>query len=182
MAIGLQQDTPSQLITMDKNYLDRVTLRRKILAEEGNTVHGCLPTGNEAVQELHDYLLGEYLPTRYPTMFQLSSDKETFLNLVTGRDHPTKTSGNTSAALKVIAETVEDEMFLLRQTPEGHFVDAFLCCFPSGFDPSEKLGKLLKEVHGPVPSYEKIGPSMERFFSRLEVGKSVKRMNVSSKL
>lgn len=83
-------------------------------------------------------------------------------------------------ALRTLAETVEEDMFLLHETEEGHFSDAFVCCFPSGFDPSQKLGKLLRDIHGPVPSYEKIGSSMEKFFSRLEVGKNVKRMNVST--
>jgi hypothetical protein len=54
-----------------------------------------------------------------------------------------------------------------------------VCCFPSGFDPSLKAGKLLKEIHTPVPSYDKIGPSMERFFRKIEAGNNVKRTNVS---
>ncbi len=69
-------------------------------------------------------------------------------------------------------------MFLLRETPRGHESTAFVCCFPSGFDPSEKLGRLLSEIHGPVPGYDRIAASMERFFGKLEVGRSVKRMNV----
>ncbi|KAG8413621.1 hypothetical protein J3458_012694 [Metarhizium acridum] len=68
--------------------------------------------------------------------------------------------------------------FLLHETPSGHLCVAFMCCFPSGFDPSEKFGNLLKDIHAPVPSYSKIGASMERFFSKLQVGKSVKRLNV----
>ncbi|KAG8413625.1 hypothetical protein J3458_012694 [Metarhizium acridum] len=69
--------------------------------------------------------------------------------------------------------------FLLHETPSGHLCVAFMCCFPSGFDPSEKFGNLLKDIHAPVPSYSKIGASMERFFSKLQVGKSVKRLNWS---
>lgn len=80
----------------------------------------------------------------------------------------------------MLGETVEEDMFLLMGEPEGHRAVAFLCCFPSGFDPSTKVGKLLREIHTPVPSYDKIGPSMERFFSKIEVGKNVKRTNVSS--
>ncbi|KAK3384892.1 hypothetical protein B0H63DRAFT_395002, partial [Podospora didyma] len=56
---------------------------------------------------------------------------------------------------------------------------AFLCCRPAGFDPSEKLGKLLAAIHGPVPAYDKIGFSMERFFARTEVGRGAKRVNWS---
>lgn len=84
-----------------------------------------------------------------------------------------------AAALRILAETVEEDMFLLVGEPEGHRALAFQCCFPSGFNPSEKVGKLLKEIHAPVPSYDKIGPSMERFFGKIEVGKNVKRTNVS---
>lgn len=85
--------------------------------------------------------------------------------------------------LRILGETVEDDMFLLLQddaTQGGeHRAVAFMCCHPAGFDPSSKLDKRLAEIHGPVPAYEKIGASMERYFGRLEVGKEVKRMNVS---
>ena len=85
--------------------------------------------------------------------------------------------------LRVLGETVEDDLFLLVQDPEEqggeHRSVAVVCCHPSGFDPSTKLGKRLVEIHGPVPSYERIGRSMERFFERLEVGRGVKRVNVS---
>ena len=74
-------------------------------------------------------------------------------------------------------------MFLLLQDGETeggeHRAVAFVCCHPAGFDPSSKLGKRLAEIHGPVPAYEKIGASMERYFGRLEVGRGVKRVNVS---
>lgn len=168
---------------MDKNYADRVSLRRTLLRDNSATVHGHLPPGDPAVRELYTFLLSKYLPKRYPSMFRLSPSGEIFHNLVTGAEFPTTPPDDVSAALKALGETVEDDIFLLRETEDGpHVVDAFVCCFPAGFDPSEKLGLLLKDVHGPVPAYDKIGPSMERFFSRLEVGKGVKRMNVSYSL
>ena len=187
MLSGLRSDTPSDLIIIDKNYKDRVEMRRAIIEEQGRVVYGCIPSGEAAVREIYEYLVGAYLPTRYPTIFHLSPDKSTLLNAVTGLEIPRTPpksaqcpSGDLDAALRILGETVEDDMFLLHETPDGHFTSAFVCCFPAGFDPSKKLGILLREVHGPVPSYEKIGSSMERFFSKLEVGKSVKRMNVCS--
>lgn len=80
----------------------------------------------------------------------------------------------------VLGETVEDDIFLLvkDRARDEHVAVAFVCCHPSGFDPAEKLGKGLAAIHGPVPSYERIGESMERFFSRLEAGKRMKRVNV----
>jgi hypothetical protein len=84
--------------------------------------------------------------------------------------------------LRILGETIEEDIFLLEETETTHKCLAFTCCFPTGFDPSSKLGLGLQGIHGPVPAYEKIGPSMERFFRKLEVGKSVKRMNVSSSI
>lgn len=178
---ALQNSTPSQLITMDKQYLDRILLRRSLISRHPETVHRCLPEGRAAVGELYTYLLVDYLPVRYPTMFKLSGAKS-FHNLVTGSTYPTVPMEDSLAALRAIGETVEEDMFLLQETPDGHLAVAFICCFPSGFDPSQKFGNLLKDIHTPVPSYEKIGRSMERIFSRLEVGKTVKRQNVSAPL
>ncbi|RFU80526.1 hypothetical protein TARUN_1645 [Trichoderma arundinaceum] len=179
ITMALQADTPSELITIDTQYLDRVSLRRQLISQHGDMVHACLPAGVEAVRELHQFLLRDYLPTRFPTMFRLRDRGRRFENLVTGRSFSTAVPEDPEAALRVLGETVEEDMFLLLGEPEGHRAVAFMCCFPSGFDPSTKVGKLLKEIHTPVPSYDKIGPSMERFFSKIEVGKSVKRTNWS---
>ena len=96
--------------------------------------------------------------------------------------------------LEILGGMVEDDLFLLLPDGDGnrdgngdgdgdgsggaHRLVAFVCCHPSGFDPSEKLGKRLVDIHGPVPGYEKIGGSMERYFKKLEVGTCVKRVNV----
>lgn len=155
-----------------------MTLRRNLIDEKGPAVHGSLPRGEESVAELYSYLLQDYLPARYPTMFKLSPDGVSFENTVTGQTFPVQPPTDANVALRTLGETVEEDLFLLHGTPDGHLCVAFMCCFPSGFDPSVKFGNLLKDIHGPVPSYSKIGASMERFFTKLQVGKSVKRLNV----
>lgn len=164
---------------MDRNYHDRVLERRQLTTQHPTTVVGAIPRGEAAVDELYSYLMVDYLPRRFPTMFALEQDGNIFRNTITGATFPTQTPQDPKEALKILAETVDDDIFLLHQTPEGHLSVAYVCCYPSGFDPSEKLDKLLVEIHEPVPSYHKIGPSMERFFSRVEVDKNVKRVNVS---
>lgn len=129
--------------------------------------------------EIYDYFLTEYLPIRYPTMFQLSQDKTIFNNLVTNRSFPTKPQDVRSALLN-LGEIVEEELFLLMPDSDSYRLVAYVCCFPSSFDPAEKLGLLLRDIHKPVPGYEKIGPSMERFFAKLQVGSPIKRQNVST--
>ncbi|KAH7129820.1 hypothetical protein B0J13DRAFT_132627 [Dactylonectria estremocensis] len=179
ITMAIQAETMSNLITIDRDYLNRVTTRRNIVAEHKNTVHGYVEGGQEAVRELYSFLLVDYLPTRFPSMFAIS-DKKTFRNLVTGKSFPATAPldpEDPEVCLRTLAETVEEDIFLLKETGETHVCPAFLCCFPTGFDPSSKLGQTLKGIHDPVPAYDKIGPSMERFFRKLEVGKSVRRMN-----
>ncbi len=189
---AIQTTTPSDLITIDNTYLSTITARRATIQSHTSTVLGAIPAGYAPLTELYTYLLGVYLPTRYPSMFALlrspgpdnSNAEILFHNKVTNLQFPLHpTPSDPSVMLRVLGETVEDDLFLLLQDPEEnggeHRSVAVVCCHPSGFDPSTKLGKRLVEIHGPVPSYEKIGRSMERFFERLEVGRGVKRVNVS---
>lgn len=164
---------------MDRNYKDRVLERRQLIAQHPSIVIGAIPRGKEAVQELYSYLLSKYLPQRFPKMFSVVEDGKSFRNSATNVSFPITPPDDPIESLRILAETVEDDMFLLHETDKGHRSVAYVCCYCSGFDPSQKLDKLLDEIHEPVPSYQKIGPSMERFFSRVEVGKNVKRVNVS---
>ncbi|KAI1864967.1 uncharacterized protein JN550_008513 [Neoarthrinium moseri] len=175
--MAIQNDTPSELVTIDQDYLTRVQLRRAILEEKGSGVHGFTPDGVGAVGELYAYLFENYLPVRFPTVFRLSKDRATLTNLVTKKSFAVSPPMDSAEALRVIGETIEEDVFLLQETPDGHVCVAFVCCFPSGFDPSDKLGKNLNDIHKPVPSYGIIQNSMQRYLSRLVTGKSVKRVN-----
>ncbi|KAK4201705.1 hypothetical protein QBC40DRAFT_263968 [Triangularia verruculosa] len=180
ITMAIQTSSPSELIIVDKNYLNRVTARKSTLASHPEIVKGYIPSGIAPIKELYTYLMGTYLPTRYPTMFSLSPDSTTLHNKITSLTSPTSPLNLTpDDLLSTLASTIEDDIFLLLPDPTTslHRCVAFLCCHPSGFDPSTKLNKILAEIHGPVPSYDKIGPGMEKFFSKLEPGKPVKRMN-----
>ncbi|KAK0669215.1 hypothetical protein QBC41DRAFT_364982 [Cercophora samala] len=180
ITMAIQTSSPSELIIMDQNYLDRITARKSIVASHPEVVKGYIPSGIAPIRELYAYLMATYLPTRYPTMFSLSSDGTTLHNKVTSSTSPVSPlSLSPDELLSTLATTVEDDIFLLLPDPTTgfHRCVAFLCCHPSGFDPSTKLDKTLADIHGPVPSYDKIGASMEKFFSKLEAGRPVKRMN-----
>jgi hypothetical protein len=67
-------------------------------------------------------------------------------------------------------------------SPEtGSFsLQAYIWCYPAGFVPSRLLGLPLAAIHAPVPGYaSKLEKSMDRYFSRLKVGRVVTRTNVS---
>lgn len=195
ITMALQSSSPENLIVLDNNYKERIEIRRKVMSGNSDTVMGTTgtPSAKAAVDELYTYLM-DYLPVRYSSIFTRTAPTATSLhNTATAKTIPCSPPENPLDALRTLGETVEDDLFLLQEediktlSDDGgpaypdtsHRLVAFLCCFPSGFDPSAKLGLLLKDIHKPVPSYDKIGPSMERFFKRLAVGQSVRRLNVS---
>ena len=129
MCVAIQSDTPSDLITIDRDYLDRVTLRRSLIQRHASTVHGYLPAGEAAVAEVYAYLFASYLPTRYPTVFTTSppsltsssSSPPLLHNAATGLSLPAEPSPCALENLRRLGETVEEDMFprRLRRQPEA---------------------------------------------------------------
>ncbi|CCC05339.1 unnamed protein product [Sordaria macrospora k-hell] len=124
---ALQNSTPSDLIIIDNNYLSRIRYRQETLSLHADEVMGVLPEGREAVRELYTYLLGEYLPVRYPGMFRVVSGTgedegeetgKTFQNLITNASFRLfPPPSDPLDCLRVIAQTVEDDFFLLLPFP-----------------------------------------------------------------
>jgi hypothetical protein len=179
---------------MDKNYKDRIDYRRKIIQEHHDVV---VAVNDEkaikpAVTELYTFLLGTYLPTRYPEMFKLHQANYdqgvTFMleNTITGElplIFPNRTT-KTVMMLETLGKHLDEDFLLLlpEDTEEDpkYVLEAYITVCPSGFNPREKLGKRLRDIHGPVPGYkQKLEGSMDRFFAKVEVGKYVRRVNWS---
>jgi hypothetical protein len=182
---------------MDKTYKERMALRASLLKEYPDVVLGVHdaadPRIRRAVGELYAFVMGTYLPTRYPTMFSLSGTKSVVLeNKVLGKTYPVKIGmdmgeGQVLKALEILGQTVDEEFLILLPEKtqdsggeERYFLAAYTAYFPSGFDTRTKLGLRLAAIHDPVPGYkEKLERSMDRFFARVEVGKVVARVNWS---
>ena len=125
-------------------------------------------------------LLLDYLPRRFLTIFSLSNNGKIFCNKITGILFPILPSNNSVKVLRNLRETIKDNIFLLYKTDQGHRSIAYIYCYYSRFNLLEKLNKLLFNIYKPVPSYNKIGLSIERYFKKLEVGKNIKYVNVSN--
>lgn len=176
---------------MDKNYHDRIKLRRQIIKDHYDIAIAVNDQYRirSAVSELYTFLLGTYLPIRFPNMFKLHQtvyeQGKVFMlqNLVTNELIPAKLSKDMSIelALETLGKHLdEDFLLLLPSKDESYRLEAYVTCFPSGFNTRKKLGQKLRDIHGPVPGYkEKLEASMDRFFSKVEVGKYVKRVNWS---
>lgn len=116
ITMALQNSSPSELIVMDRNYMDRIHDRRQLMTQHPSIVLGAIPQGKAAVHEFYSYLVSDYLPHRYPDMFSLSDDGKEFRNQVTRASFPALPPDDPIEALRTIGETVDDDMFLLHET------------------------------------------------------------------
>lgn len=126
-------------------------------------------------------------------------------NLVLNELYPSEVTQLTSPkrALEILYKTVDEDFLILlpeevdnsespsTSSTEGsetissemktkYRLVAYETCYPAGFNPRQKIGHLLADIHEPVPGYQdKLEKSMDRYFANVEVGKYVKRANWS---
>lgn len=165
---------------MDRNYLDRLTLRKQIMREHHDIVVQATPTAKPAIDELYAWLVASYLPTRYPTMFSVVPPRG-LLNRATSQSLPLQPPQDPARALEILGENLDEDFLVLlpSEDGDGYVLEGYVACFPAGFNPREKLGLKLRDIHAPVPGYkQKLELSMDRFFDKLDVGRVVKRANV----
>lgn len=181
--LALTNSTISELVEIDKTYLSRLTLRKQTMRDHRPIVLQADSSIKPAVDEFYTWLVSNYLPTRFPTMFTLG--KSTLLNHATSEPVPLIPPSDSIKALEVLGGNIDDDfLFLLpSEDRDGYVLKGFVTCFPAGFNTKEKFGLKLRDIHKPVPGYkEKLEKSMDRFFDKLEVGKVVLRTNVSLSL
>lgn len=164
---------------MDQQYVERIEERKKILAQYPAAL-GCLPTAVSMVNELYSYMTTIYLPERYPTMFRVSKKTSQLLNLVTQEHLPLDPPSDPIEALRYLALVVDEDLLMLLPSPDGdgYSLQSFAWLYPVGFDPADKLGMKLRDLHTPVPSYkDRLETSMDRYFGRVQPGRVVMRVN-----
>jgi hypothetical protein len=132
--------------------------RRRLLADDLSTYVEMLPGAERAVDEAGTLLAGLGLPISLGDV------------------------GSTPAAkLAAIGRAVEPDLIWLEgDADRGHRVIAGAVCFPSSWALSEKLGKPMRLVHGPVPKLdEQLGRQIDAFLSKMEPGAAWTRENWS---
>lgn len=187
LTMALENCPLSELIENDNTYLDRIHHRKDLMDAHPRETYQCNTICEPAVLELYEWLIGTYLPKRYPTMYRLTTSpnqKPSLLNIPANTHIPLHAASGTHALYTLGANIDSDMLLLLPQTdatgnPVYH-LQAYVTCFPSGFATQDKLGLPLAGIHKPVPGYKaKLEKSMDRFFARMECGKAVRRCNWS---
>ncbi|KAM0721264.1 hypothetical protein Q7P37_003552 [Cladosporium fusiforme] len=76
LTMGLETIPLSDLIQIDNTYASRIKLRRQIMHDHPEATLACNLEAEQAVSELYEWLMGTYLPKRYPTCFTLVEGRE----------------------------------------------------------------------------------------------------------
>ena len=176
---GLQKTDVNGITYIDKLYPERIKARQDIVDQYPGAVD-CMDSGVSMLNELYEFLVQEYLPQRYPTMFRLDKDAAVVENVVTGERLPLAAPADRNDTLRRINRNVEEDFLMMLPSPDGdgYNLQAFVWAYPVGFDPQSKLGIKLRDAHGPVPGYkEKLERSMDRYLGAMEPGNIKYRYN-----
>lgn len=157
--IALENTSPSDLIMMDNTYLDRINLRKRLIeTDPHDVVEPGSTSAHPSVNELYCWLVGVYLPSRYPTMFKLQSQATgteksgggpIMRSLITGEDYPTEPPSNPTTALKLLGTLVDEDFLILlpAHDADGYTLGAFMCCWPNGFHLRKMVGWRVRDIH-----------------------------------
>jgi hypothetical protein len=192
---GMQTIPISELISIDRTYLDNINERIRVIQKNENSVIGCEPGAEAAVRELYVWLVDHYLPQRFPTIFRIErgevgrdilstpSPEGSYLkNLVTLQSYSLQPPSSPLAALEVIGSLVDEDMLLMLPSPDndGYTLQAFVNCFANGSNTRCRLNMKLRDIHGAVPGFQSyLAQKLDKWIDLLEIGKVVRRANVS---
>jgi hypothetical protein len=173
MAMGLVATPPDDLIELDERYPEEMAERRRLLATRHADVFATLPGSEAARQEVLD-ILADLLPRRFPAWF--TRDGANLHNRLT--QETWNLDSLPHDPLEVAGRLVQEDLCLLRLTPDGPILDAAILCFPSRWSLAEKLGQPLATIHTRVPFYaDRLAKPVDRLMPNLRDGKLVVRLN-----
>ncbi|KAL9058904.1 MAG: hypothetical protein Q9162_001460 [Coniocarpon cinnabarinum] len=164
---------PSYWLELESTYVRRIEQRQRLYAEYGDQVLQCLPGAEYLTRELLEHCL-QFLTTRYPHHFTLSSDKTTLQNHILH----TTTDLTTTPPLHNLLNNVPEDFALMQRDPTNglYYFRAGIICSALGWSLGTKIGKPLVEVHAPVPDFkEKMAFSMDRYFAKMPTDAPIQR-------
>ncbi|KAH8116139.1 hypothetical protein DFH11DRAFT_1688264 [Phellopilus nigrolimitatus] len=164
-------------IEIDKDLKWYIEQKTRVIEEQGKNVIDSLPENDAGCGELMEILV-DYLPKRYPTLFEKIDCKGGGIwNKVTDEKLVGLEGKVGVDALLVCSRLVEDDFLMGREREDGHvYFTGGLVAFPGFYLLSKKINKSLRIVHDPVPYFnEKILFSVERKLKRFQPNEPFER-------
>ncbi len=195
--IGLTQLDVKDWIEVDENWPAYLAEKRRLYAEMPEKVI-VSEAGSEAAQEEVLAILTAHLATNSPLNRHLGEGRgpasfgtaflEEKLDPGLRRDDGLRDGAEElkgllrNTAIARAALLVQEDLVLMRKSPEGWRLVAASLCFPSAWNLLEKFRKPLHEIHKPVPGFgagTRNAGLIERMFDNLDPARLVLRWNWS---
>lgn len=167
--IGTRPLDPAQWLEPDAQVAAQLAEKARLFRERRDDVFREEETSRPAQAELLQ-LLRDYLPTQFP---ELWCHRTSLM--------PGDSAGDESPLLTA-ARLVQDDLLILERAATGWRLTAGSLCFPSSWVLAEKMGKVLADIHAPVPGF---GPGtrqaeiMARMFDAMRPETPMIRWNFS---
>jgi hypothetical protein len=171
--IGLKQLDLADWIEVDRHYAAHIAEKRRLYETIPNLVFVEEDGTRDAQREVLD-LLSTHLTENQSRLVPAAEQQATF------RANLAQAADDTIAPLRTASLLVQEDLILMRQNESGWRLAAGSLCFPSSWSLTEKYGKLMQDIHQPVPGF---GPGtrsadlINRMFDRLH--QPVERFNWS---
>ncbi|TDK39388.1 DUF3445 domain-containing protein [Rhizobium deserti] len=173
--IGLQQLDPSRWIEPDDDLAYHLAEKKRLLAEHGAKIFLAEPGMQTAQQEILDEMAA-YLAANHPRHYRRHGE------LMTMAGHTVDLRDQTLAPLLRAGLLVQDDLVIMRKGDNGWRIAAAFLAFPSSCSLTEKFGKVMDEVHAPVPDFHagsRNADLINRMFDNLSPARFVVRWNWS---
>lgn len=146
-------------IELENTYKERIAQRQMLYAQKGKRVLDSLPGSEIACKELMELVL-QYVCARYPQYFSLVDNR-----ILQNRILDTEQDVWSKPPLEILIDNIpEDLAITLRDDQTGFYIlRAGVVCSSIGWSIDEKMGLPLHLIHAPVPDYNKMQTSMERY-------------------
>jgi len=175
-AIGLKPLDLNNWIEVDEHLPRYLSEKRRLIASIPGKVWAGDFSSEVAQREVLDILV-PHLLAQFPDLYNRDG------NVVSVKDSECVDLDDVSMPpLQLAALLVQEDLVLMRKSAEGWRLVAASLCFPSSWILREKIGKVMHEVHSPVPGFEKgtrNATMIERIFDNLQADLPAERFNWS---
>jgi hypothetical protein len=175
--IGVAPLDPAQWIEVDANLADYLnekarlyqTLPERVIVSEADSA----AAQSEVLELVRTHML-QYFPSLY-------QQQETWISILDGQFR-VDLADQSLPPIAIAAKLLQEDLVLMRKSPQGWTLVAASLCFPSAWNLLEKFSKPLHEIHKPVPGFgegTRNASLIERMFDNLRVEQPVLRWNWS---
>ncbi|CDR41447.1 CYFA0S07e02234g1_1 [Cyberlindnera fabianii] len=176
VTMGIRNMKSEDWIELDNEWPKFHNLKLERIQKKGTDVYGTLPEAYAPAMELLEEFRN-YLPARYPTLFQKT--KEGIKNLYNGEEF--NTVNPTMDPMLIAAHFTQDDLAIMVEDSNGEYVLKGGAIMLAGFWRfKDKVNLPLSAIHttGDVPKYNThLKKGMEKFFQRITPEAPIVRNN-----